>query len=682
MQNILLIEPDYKNKYPPIGLMKLATFHKDILHDYVRFTKGRLPDALCNTKWDRVYVTSLFTFEWIETIKAINYAKTLVDTQNKVIVGGIAATLMAEQVFRETGIYPISGLLNTPNKIGISGDECIDQLIPNYSILDDISDHYEYPFYDAYFLSATKGCGMRCGFCAVQTLEPKYIPYMDIKSKIISIDNLFGQKRDLLLMDNNVLRSSQFNRIIDDILEAGFEKGAYYINPKTGKKVFRSVDFNQGLDANFLTPEKAKRLGEISLRPARIAFDHIEDYEVYERAIRLCARNGISELSNYLLFNSENFGGKGQEYQADSPEDLYSRMRITLDLKEEINSALPNDEKVSIFSFPMRYIPLSSRERGYVGSKWNPKFLRAFQCMLIPTQGKGVGNRSFFEADFGKTSNDFIRYLCMPERLISARGHFSIGGRGRINETAEQIIKRKKTWEENQVRLTEWNRLFSLLMNDKDDFIEIISENKFLPEKIFNFHTNVQKMLYLHYLTMPRMFVLLGLLKNDSPSRDIITNYLLSEFPLMYQELVSFLISAEKQQQYMFTNFFDCFQIEGLRSIIRELDKIDFDADKQMGEWSKICKTRGITTIDFELIRIYRRYIDLGALPEKKRRLAHLSILNIEMEKLNSILLENFDSFFEKCKKGIEGEKGELTLFHLSETICSEIKYKLEKYGK
>ena len=43
MRNILLIEPNYKNKYPPIGLMKLATYHR-MLGDNVRFYKGDLKE--------------------------------------------------------------------------------------------------------------------------------------------------------------------------------------------------------------------------------------------------------------------------------------------------------------------------------------------------------------------------------------------------------------------------------------------------------------------------------------------------------------------------------------------------------------------------------------------------------------------------------------------------------------
>ena len=62
---------------------------------------------------------------------------------------------------------------------------------------------------------------------------------------------------------------------------------------------------------------------------------------------------------------------------------------------------------------------------------WNAKYLRAIQRMLVPTQGKGVCSRSFFEADFGKSSDEFVRYLSMPERLIASRGKISNTSRGK-----------------------------------------------------------------------------------------------------------------------------------------------------------------------------------------------------------------------------------------------------------
>lgn len=41
--NILLIEPNYSNKYPPIGLMKIASYHRSRGHNVV-FYKGDLRD--------------------------------------------------------------------------------------------------------------------------------------------------------------------------------------------------------------------------------------------------------------------------------------------------------------------------------------------------------------------------------------------------------------------------------------------------------------------------------------------------------------------------------------------------------------------------------------------------------------------------------------------------------------
>ena len=115
MANILLIEPDYKCKYPPLGLMKIAYYHKEIRKDTVWFSKGKLPKKISesvrkemkknkyyidrygdkidehideinniieNNLWDRVNVCTLFTFEYEKTIEAIDYAKELVGKEN------------------------------------------------------------------------------------------------------------------------------------------------------------------------------------------------------------------------------------------------------------------------------------------------------------------------------------------------------------------------------------------------------------------------------------------------------------------------------------------------------------------------------------------------------------------------------------------------------------------------
>ena len=645
------------------------------MHDYVRFTKGKLPDALAATKWDHVYVTTLFTFEWKVTIEAIEYAKTLVDSIEQVTVGGIAATMMPEQIFEETGIHPVCGLLNEPGKLGLPGDECIDQIVPDYSMLEDID--YIYPFNDAYFLSATKGCGNKCGFCAVQTLEPTFVSYIDIKEKIAAIDREFGPKKDLILMDNNVLRSPRFNDIIDDIIAAGFGKGATYTNPRTGKVVQRYVDFNQGLDALFLNETKAKRLGEIALRPARVAFDHIEDRDIYERALRLCAKYGITELSNYVLYNSEDFGGKGKKYHADTPEDLYERMRITLDLKDELNIGRSPEDKVAAFSFPMRYIPLSAHERGYVGSMWNAKFLRAVQRMLVPTQGKGVCSRDFFEADFGKSAEEFVRFLSMPEKMIANRGKISKTSRGKAKETEEEFAARKEIWERDQQKIVIWNRLFDQLGEERASFIDLIGSNEYLPEQFFGISSNTQRKLYLLYLTTPRLLALLGQIDPSSPTHQLVLDYVTCECPYLYQDLLDMLIMNEVQQSYMFTNFIGFFGKSGVMDLLKILHKSDYHVDKQLSKWNSISKKIGVEYIDFELIRIYRRFVDLDVFPNDIHVMAAEYIRSMNMIEL-ALVLSEYEAVFEsKLMEVVGSESGAEILKKTSKAISDNIQIKL-----
>ena len=59
-KRILLIEPGYKAKYPPLGLMKISSYHKS-KGDEVVFYKGTSA-AIRDQVWDKIYITSMFTF--------------------------------------------------------------------------------------------------------------------------------------------------------------------------------------------------------------------------------------------------------------------------------------------------------------------------------------------------------------------------------------------------------------------------------------------------------------------------------------------------------------------------------------------------------------------------------------------------------------------------------------------
>ena len=539
-RKVLLIEPDYKNKYPPMGLMKIATYyrrlgddvrffkgdlkklavqllaedfyheignpelgkHFEAIQNYIRLGKSAFLESIPNfredgyqeiiayyrkryqkelfPRFDVVGVTTLFTFYWKKTIETINFAKKYCKPHGKMLVGGVAATILPERIFEETGIKPHEGLLDKPGDLD-EGNECIiDEMPLDYSILDEID--YVYPARDAYFGYMTRGCIRKCPFCAVTRLEPKYKDYISIKKQIQYTDKRFGRQRDLLLMDNNVLASSQYDRIIEEIKECGFERGASYVpddeyevalrNVKEGYnlrgslrkllrlydkiaekltdtaagelyikreefgllyeitaskeaalafdkyfhplyerhtsrvKRLRYIDFNQGIDARLVTDEKMKKLSEVNIRPLRIAFDHYEQKDIYVNAVRTAAKYGIKYLSNYLLYNF-----------LDRPEELYYRMRINVELCEELD--------VRIHSFPMKYHPIDDPKyfsnRDYIGTHWNRKFIRAVQAVLNSTKGKIGRGVSFFEEAFGKDIEGFFDILWMPEAFIIHR---------------------------------------------------------------------------------------------------------------------------------------------------------------------------------------------------------------------------------------------------------------------
>lgn len=432
-KRILLLEPGYKNKYPPLGLMKIAQYHGPRgKRDQVTFAKGS-DSRLATIPWDRVYITTLFSFEYEKIAKTIDFALEVVHGESqRIFVGGIAASLMHERFLAEPkwrGIRFIRGLLDKPPAQALQlntfdGDFYaddfdgvpIEDLIPDYSILDQIS--YQYPVRDAYFAYASRGCIRKCHFCGVPKLEGPQRDAASLTQFVRSIDAMYGSRRDLILMDNNVVASVRFKEIIAEIRDLGFVKGAKLKRKGERTASLRRVDFNQGVDARILCKDRMylRELSSICLSPLRIAFDHLGLKVPYETAVRYAHEFGLNDLSNYMLYNFH-----------DSPLDLYERMHLNVSLNEELG--------IRIYSFPMRYQPTDFPDRSYIGSKWNRYYLRSIQIVLQATHGVVSGEPEFYKAAFGGSHQEFEEILSRPHHMIFNRQWYELyGGRAEFDE--------------------------------------------------------------------------------------------------------------------------------------------------------------------------------------------------------------------------------------------------------
>ncbi|MCK4761307.1 MAG: hypothetical protein KAW12_03845 [Candidatus Aminicenantes bacterium] len=550
-RNVLLLEPDYRNKYPPIGLMKLATYHRS-LNDSVVFYKGNLKKLILenlykellakikkidrsiawednkgdiieymstgrkrlleelirdttfkplvercfvyykdyykkaqykdNPQWDRICITTLFTFHWKKTIEIINFAKFLVKDIKELWVGGIMASVIPDEIEEATGIKPWRGLLDRPWILDQDNDSIIDDLPLDYSILEEID--YRYPAPKGYYSYTTRGCTRKCYFCAVPQIEPVFKHYISLSDKIEATQKQFGEQRNLLLLDNNVLASNCFPKIIEEIKSCGFQRDSKFIEPneleisighlKTGLNdrayIRKSVNLlNKLLDQlkgvqqqelydllekqKLLTIETAKKENILetyqlvsglhekyrSKRPKKRYVDFNQGVDarlINEEKMKLLSEIAINPLR--IAFDNMKYEKTYIEAvklaakhdikrlsnyllynEKDKPEELYQRLKINIELSDEL--------KIDIYSFPMKFHPIYGEKRfnrGYLGRHWNRKFIRAIQTILNATKGKVGRAKEFFYKAFGKDEYEYFKLLYMPEAYILYRYFF------------------------------------------------------------------------------------------------------------------------------------------------------------------------------------------------------------------------------------------------------------------
>jgi len=320
---ILLVEPSYYTKFPPLGLMKLASYYRSRGSE-VKLVRGNLKDLDYDA--DKIEITSLFTYAWSPVHKAIeHYHKTIPDAT--ITVGGIYASLMPDRI---RSSYPFVNV-----KVGLH--EKAEKYMPAYDILEDVE---KWKNWNSSILFTSRGCIRNCPFCVVPKLEGK------IQPSVTDIQNfIYPGHKKIILWDNNFLASPTWRINLESLRETGL-----------------TVDFNQGLDARLINDEKANMLADLRIPIVRMAFDDINEKNAIEKAVNLLEEYGIRRR-NILLYTLYNFFNKNNSH-GDDPEIFF---KIITDIAE-----------LGCVSYPMRYEPLDSLKKNqFISPYWTPEKLES-----------------------------------------------------------------------------------------------------------------------------------------------------------------------------------------------------------------------------------------------------------------------------------------------------------------
>jgi len=338
-----------------------------------------------------------------------------------------------------------------------------------------------------------------------------------LSSKIDGVNKIYGEKRNLLLLDNNVLASPSFSEIISEIQANGFDNKTKFIEPnqleislnnlkagindngyirKTVVLLNELIDrlkgtqkqeiYNLILDNNLNKPETATKSTILKIVP-----DLLPVFEKYRNKVpkqryvdfnqgvdaRLLTDEKAKLLSKIpirplrIAFDSMDYEEyylnailrakkHGIKYYSNYLLYNFEDKPVELYQRLKINVELCDKYKIDIYSFPMKFHPIFGDyhlNRDFIGTHWNRKFIRAVQVILNATKGKIGKGKSYFYKAFGSDEEEYNKLLYMPETYLLFRFFFEKEG---ITED----------W---------WNAFKNLTSNELNKAKKIIEHNDF-----------------------------------------------------------------------------------------------------------------------------------------------------------------------------------------------------------
>ncbi len=278
--HVLLVEPSYYSRYPPLGLLKIAAYWRS-KQATVELVRGCVNPSKTP---DKIYITSLFTWAWEPVWKAVEFYKKQFPNV-EVTLGGLYATLMQEHASKSGADCISTGLFEEA--------ECF---IPAYDLV---------PEWNATILQTSRGCNRKCPYCAVWQLEGRI---KSTKKEIIPL--IYPGHKRVVLWDNNILRSPNWRSIFDELILLSQNQGI-------------KIDFNQGLDARLVNETAAEKISRMKTECVRFSYDNIRVGDKIEKVVDRLYGYGLRKrhVGVYILFNC-----------MDTPNDFFARVRHVLEI--------------------------------------------------------------------------------------------------------------------------------------------------------------------------------------------------------------------------------------------------------------------------------------------------------------------------------------------------------------
>ena len=232
-----LIDVDGHN-FPNLALMKISAYHKQC-NDSVEWY---------NTEeyYNIVYMAKVFNEEYSQNIPHP-------ENTDKVICGGTGYA-----------IELIDGRETYNQEKDVKLPSHIEHIYPDYSLYPEYTGYGQSLKKQTAFGFLTRGCPRGCGFCHVAPKEGKKA------IKVADLSEFWQGQGNICLSDPNILACKDASELFEQLIQSKAK-----------------IDFNQGLDARLITPEKAEFLTKMNLKLPHFAMDSMKVVEQVIRGLKL-----------------------------------------------------------------------------------------------------------------------------------------------------------------------------------------------------------------------------------------------------------------------------------------------------------------------------------------------------------------------------------------------------------